>query len=143
MGAKEILRKLPLLQWRIQSKKEQLKELQDARDNIGINTEEERVQGGSGTHSRLEEMTVKLLDMQQELEDEIFQYVVEKNKAVSMIETLEDSRMEKILYYRYVQGKSWDWIIYESDVEYGDRQVYRLHGLALAKLDAQLQKTAC
>ena len=140
MGAKEILQKLPLLQWRIQSKKAQLNVLQDARDNIGLNMDGERVQFGSRAHSRLDEMTVKILDMQNELDDEIFQYEVQKNEAISMIETLEDSRMEKILYYRYVQGKSWDWIIYESDVNYGDRQVYRLHGLALAKLDAGLQK---
>lgn len=49
------------------------------------------------------------------------------------INSLEDTREQDVLFYRYIKGLAW-WEIAER-VDYSERQVHRFHGRALAHMD--------
>lgn len=51
------------------------------------------------------------------------------------LDTLEDPAERMVMRYRYIDGRSWGFIIAElAALGHSERQVYRLHGFALLKL---------
>lgn len=51
------------------------------------------------------------------------------------LDSLEDPGERLVMRYRYIEGRSWTFIIAElAPMGYSERQVYRLHGYALMKL---------
>lgn len=51
------------------------------------------------------------------------------------IESLEDPFERVVMRYRYIEGRTWAYIIAQlAEKGYSDRQTYRLHGFALLKL---------
>lgn len=75
----------------------------------------------SGHEDRLEEMIARIIDMENEINALVEDFVVAKQKAIRQIDRLEKERWREVLYERYVlclkiaeiaesQGKSEIWV---------------------------------
>ena len=138
--AKETLRKLGLLQSKIEMRKEELEYLDAARYSLGgFDYGKERVQS-SGPSNRVEDLSVRYMDLQRKISELVLEYVQEKERIISLIEMIDDSRFIQILDMHYIRGMTFDEMVYgENSWCYSSRQTYRLHGLALSALDVILQ----
>nr|WP_243273908.1 DUF1492 domain-containing protein [Mediterraneibacter glycyrrhizinilyticus] len=71
-----------------------------------------------------------------EKEEMLYQEGVEQVKAYKdiswRIQQLENEDERDVLFYRYIKGMGW-WEIAES-MQFSERQVFRIHGKALANL---------
>jgi len=71
-----------------------------------------------------------------EKEEMLYQEGVEQVKAYKdiswRIQQLENEDERDVLFYRYIKGMNW-WKIAES-MQFSERQVFRIHGKALANL---------
>ena len=71
-----------------------------------------------------------------EKEEKLYQEGVEQVKAYKdiswRIQQLENEDERDVLFYRYIKGMNW-WEIAES-MQFSERQVFRIHGNALANL---------
>ena len=71
-----------------------------------------------------------------EKEEMLYQEGVEQVKAYKdiswRIQQLENEDERDVLFYRYIKGMNW-WEIAES-MQFSERQVFRIHGKALANL---------
>lgn len=71
-----------------------------------------------------------------EKEEKLYQEGVEQVKAYKdiswRIQQLENEDERDVLFYRYIKGMGW-WEIAES-MQFSERQVFRIHGKALANL---------
>ena len=139
--AKEKLRRLNLLQSKIEMRKEELEYLESARYSLGgCDYGTERVQT-SGPVNRVEELSVRYLDLQEKINELVLEYVEEKEHIISLIEKIPDSRFIQILDMHYVRGMTFDDMVWgENSWTYSSRQTYRLHGLALQAFEKLLEE---
>lgn len=66
-----------------------------------------------------------------------------RNLAEQLISSLNDERAETILRLRYIDGMRWDLIVQffdDIDQPLGERQIYRIHSNAMAKIDKVLEQ---
>ena len=87
--------------------------------------------GGTNQHSNVEEYTIRLVELAEELNREVGRYVTALREARAMIDILADDRHRDVLTWRYINGWGWDKIA--DAMEYDRRQTTRLHGEALAE----------
>lgn len=129
MKAKEHLSNLRALKIKIDQKKEQLKELELLRGNVGsFDYSVERVQT-SGSGNQVENDTIKLLLLESEIKDDMIKFAFEKDKLIREIHTLRNAEHIKLLFKRYVEFKRLEQIAVEMDYTY--QYVRELHGYAL------------
>ena len=78
----------------------------------------------------MEEYVSKIVDLTREVDAQIDDYV-DLTRAIEVaIAALEDGRMRDLLRWRYLSNWSWERI--GRAMGYEQRQVYRLHALALS-----------
>ena len=81
---------------------------------------------------RLEDCTQKIMDLQSELCEAVADLVDVTCDIARTISKVENYDYEDLLVKRYVLGQSWEKIA--DDMNYGIRNVHRLHGEALREL---------
>lgn len=74
----------------------------------------------------------ELQQKESELYEEGIEQVQTYNKIAHRIQLLESEDERDVLFYRYIKGMSW-WEIAES-MQFSERQIFRIHGKALANL---------
>ena len=129
MKAKEHLNSLRALKAKIDQKKEQLKELELLRGNIGsFDYSKERVQT-SVDGNQVERDAIKLLLLESEIKDDMIAFEFEKDRIIREIHALKNADHIKLLFKRYVEFKRLEEIAVEMNYTY--QYVRELHGYAL------------
>ena len=129
MKAKEYLGQLERWNTQIQQKLLQVKELRELRGNLGsFDYSKERVQT-SGCSNTVEESTIKLLTLENEVQQDIINYAIRKDQIVNEIHTLNDPIHINLLFKRYVEFKRLEVISVEMGYTYP--YIRELHGVAL------------
>ena len=124
---KEYLRQLKTASIKIEQKEDELERLKAAAESISANNESERVQ--TTPRDRISEDVACIADLKEEINRDIGELLILRNKIINEIQSLDNPVYIDILYKRYVEYKTLEEIAVE--MRYSYRQVLRLHGLAL------------
>ena len=131
MTAKEYLRNISVLDEKIKANLKHIDDLRARATSIGSssNLEAERVQGGSSNPDKVGNLVCKIDEYERIANETIDEYVASKNKAMSMIDKLDNGLYIEILSMRYFEEKSFEEIAVTLEKSY--RHTTRLHGYAL------------
>ena len=86
--------------------------------------------GGQRQVSSVEEYALRIVDLEREMERRIDEYAALTLKIETAIDRIEDGRLRDLLRWRYLSN--WNWERISRAMGYEQRQVYRLHALALS-----------
>lgn len=136
MTSKEYLRQYLNADRVLDVKLEQLARLRAKAAKITTMIGGERVQGGV-EGSRLEAITEKIIELEDEINREIDDLKCKQAAVESIIMRLDSDRERDVLTLKYICGYHWEEIIQTSN--YSRRQVFRLHGVALKKIEKFLK----
>ena len=111
-----------------------LSEVQSLREMIlsVTSTLKQDVVQSNGSQDKLGDTIAKIIDLENEINADIDRFVDLKREVMGVVDQL-DSPFSDILYKRYFQYKKWEEIAVE--LNYSFRQVTRLHGQALLKVN--------
>ncbi|MFI3326399.1 MAG: hypothetical protein R3Y35_09525 [Clostridia bacterium] len=131
MKAKEILSQYIILKGRINAKLEKILELKESVTSLSYALSE-KVQTSKQTHGT-EKIISIYLDMQNELTDDVIE-LKEKQKEITKLinENCKDFEHE-IMERKYINGENF--AIISVKMGFCERQIYRMHGKALEKID--------
>lgn len=130
MTAKKYLTQLMKLDEQIKQKQSQVEELKEMMGNIGsFDYSEERVQSSGSCKSQVEESTVRLLELENEVKEDIIRFALMKDKMIKEIHQLAEPNYIKLLFKRYVEFKRLEEIAVEMKYTY--EYTRKLHGDAL------------
>ena len=131
MTAKEYLRNISVLDEKIKANLKHIDDLRARATSIGSssNLEAERVQGGSSNPDKIGYILTEIDEYERIANETIDEYVASKNKAMSMIDKLDNGLYIEILTMRYFEEKSFEEIAVTLEKSY--RHTTRLHGYAL------------
>lgn len=90
--------------------------------------------GGRRMNSSCEEYVCKIVDLEREIDQRIDEYVDLTRQIEANIDSLADQRYRELLRWRYINEWSWEKIA--QSMHYDRVTVWRLHGKALAELEA-------
>lgn len=88
--------------------------------------------GGCSIYSKTESIVAKILDLEQELNEDIDKLVEIKKNITEIIEQVEDDQLRLLLHYRYIDSKTFEWIAGELGLSW--QWVHELHKKALRKI---------
>lgn len=117
METREYLEQVDRLDKMIQNKLSEIYQLKTMACSITVSTDMERVQS-SGDKDRLGSTVVKIIELENEINDLIDELVDKKKVIVGQIESLEDTTHYHILMNRFVIHKSFDQIAREIPCSY-------------------------
>lgn len=139
MRAKDYLQEIQGLDAKINNKLLQVEEIRSKLTSISsTSTGDERVQTSTSASSKTEALIIKLEDLTEEINQDIDAYVDEKNKAINLVNSLDNKTYIEILSLRYFQSLSWEEI--SIRLNYSFRHTTKLHGYALKELQGIVDK---
>lgn len=124
---KEYLRQLRTAEIKIEQKEEELERLKSSLESISTGTDSERVQ--TTPRDKVSEDVPQMVDLKREIESDIKELLILKNKIINEIQSMDNPVYINILYKRYVQYKSLEEIAVEMSYSY--TRLRHLHGRAL------------
>lgn len=133
MNAKEYLSQATKLDQVISCKLRQREELEALAKRTTLDITMERVSGGKLTKSPMEDATVRLIDLCNEIDEIIDEYIDLKIEILESINKVKRPADRLLLEMRYLEGRSWQEIAYYLD--YSERTVYKIHTRALKEID--------
>ena len=133
MNAKEFLRQAIWLDKLINSKLEHLEKLEALAQKTTMDLTKEKVTGGNGTTSPMENVVVKIIELKREINEDIDRLIDLKKEIGKVISNIDNPSYQLILEMRYVNNRDWEEIAEEMNI--GIRTLFRLHGKALKELD--------
>ena len=89
--------------------------------------------GGGTIYGKTEEILAKIVDLENEIDADIDRLIEVRDSIKSIIEAVEDDRERLLLQYRYLDGKTFEWIAAEMNLSW--QWVHKLHSKALAKIN--------
>lgn len=89
---------------------------------------------GGGTQGAIS----KIVDLETEINAEIDKLVEKRKEIEGIIRAVEDSTLQTLLEYRYINGKKWEEIALMMGYDY--RYILKIHGKALSLLPSDLGK---
>lgn len=92
---------------------------------------------GSGNQDKLGDAIAKIIDLQDEINRKIDNYVDLKREISARLEQIEVADYVKVLHKRYFEYKPWEQIACEMNCTY--RNVCYIHGKALQAVEALLE----
>lgn len=132
MEAKQFLKQYQVTRTRISNMESTVQELEDLLEKITAGTEGERVQT-SGPKDKVGDLVARIVDYRNEIMDEWARALDQLAEIEAVIQRVDDSRMQRILHMRYVEGIFWADIASELGIDC--RWTLRLHGKALEKVE--------
>ena len=135
--AKEYLMRAYLLNGRIDTKVRQLDELNEMATHITA-TISDMPKVPSGETSRLENTVVKIIDLQAKINRKIDELVDLKAEIMSVIDEVPDITEREVLERRYINMEAWTDMA--TDLHFGLRRIYQIHGNALLSVEKVLKK---
>lgn len=133
MTSKEYLSQVYWLNRIINNKLEQKEELEALAERTTVNISQEKISGGNRSRSPMEDTTVKLIDLSNEINDDVDELIKLKEEVDDTIQKLGDYRHRTILEMRYLNNKAWPYIT--RTLGYDRSTVFRQHKKALEKVD--------
>ena len=131
MTAKEYLGQAYRLDQRINSKLEQVMSLRDLATKA-TSTLSDVAPSGTRTVHRMEDIIVKIVDLENEINRDIDNLVDLKREMVSVIKAVTDPELQTLLELRYLCFKSWEQIAVE--MEYSIQHIFRLHDKSIKEI---------
>jgi DNA-directed RNA polymerase specialized sigma subunit len=132
MKAKEYLSQAFGLDQRINSKLEQVASLRSLATRAAASLQAGRV-CETNEHSPRENTLVKILDLENEIDEDIDHLVDLKREIMEVINAVEQPEHQLLLELRYLNFMTWEAIAERMNYSY--RQIHRLHGQALNRLE--------
>ena len=131
MTAKEYLGQAYRLDQRINSKLEQVMSLRDLATKATSTLSDVAPSGTRNVH-RMEDIIVKIVDLENEINRDIDNLVDLKREMVSVIKAVTDPELQTLLELRYLCFKSWEQIAVE--MEYSIQHIFRLHDKSIQEI---------
>lgn len=135
MNAKEYLGQAYRIDQRINSKLEQISSLR----NLAIkatSTLSDIPPSGSRNVHRMEDVIVKIIDMENEINADIDRLVDLKKDVASLIKSVSSPEQQTLLELRYLCFKSWEEIAVEMG--YTIQHIYRIRDKALKGINLEI-----
>ena len=88
--------------------------------------------GGGSIYGKTEEILAKIIDLEKEIDADVDRLISIRDNIKAVIEAVEDDRERLLLQYRYLDGKTFEWIAAKMDLSW--QWVHKLHSKALAKI---------
>ena len=136
MNAKEYLSQAFQLDQRINSKLEQVSMLRDLALKTTSVLQADKVQS-TKQQSPMESALVKLISLEEEINDDIDQLIDLKRELANFVAEIENPSYQLLLELRYLGGSTWEEVA--SMMGYDVRWVYRLHRKALKEATERLE----
>ena len=133
MTAKEYLGQAYRIDQRINSKLEQVASLR-ALATKATSTLSDTLQGGSRNVQAMEATIVKIVDLENEINEDIDTLVDLKREIVGVIKHIQNPEYQTLLELRYLCFYSWEKVAVE--MEYDLRYMHKLHRKALEQCSA-------
>lgn len=131
MTAKEYLGQAFRLDQRINSKLEQVMSLRDLATKATSTLSDIAPSGTRNVH-RMEDIIVKIVDLENEINRDIDALVDLKREMVSVIKSVANPEYQTILELRYLCFRTWEQIA--VDMNYSIQHIYRLRDKALKEI---------
>lgn len=131
MNTKEYLKQAFYLDKNINSKLEQVEKLNELATKA-TSTLSDMPKSSNRGESRLEEIIVKIIDLQEEINKDIDALIDLKREIAWTINNVKDKEMRSILEKRYLCFDSWEKIA--VDMNYSTHHIFRLHNKALKSI---------
>ena len=131
MTVKEFLNQAHRLDQRINSKLEQIASLHDLATKATV-TYSDMPRNPNKGKSKVEEIVVKIMGLEEEINKDIDTLVELKADITHLIKKLDSHEYQIILEQRYLCFKSWEQI--SVDMGYSIQHMFRLHDEALKEL---------
>ena len=132
MKAKEYLSQAYRLDQRIDAKIEQVMSLRNLAAKATSNLSDVAPSGTRNVH-RMEDIIIKIIDFETEINADIDRLVDLKREIVSTIKSVPNLECQMLLELRYLCFKPWEQIAVEMG--YGIDNIFRLHQKALKSLE--------
>ena len=131
MTAKEYLGQAYRLDQRINSKLEQVMSLRDLATKATSTLSDVAPSGTRNVH-RMEDIIVKIVDLENEINRDIDNLVDLKRDMVSVIKAVTDPEYQTLLELRFLCFRTWEQIA--VDMNYSIQHIYRLYDKALKEI---------
>ena len=131
MTAKEYLGQAYRLDQRINSKLEQVMSLRDLTTKATA-TMSDMPGGGSRNVYRMQDIIGKIIDLEDEINQDSDALVDLKREMVATIKAVADPECQTLLELRYLCFKTWEQIA--VDMQYSTRNIYKLHDRAIKEI---------
>lgn len=128
MTAKEYLQKIKDLEKNIAQLNTDIQNLADMATSITQTMKQDAVQS-SGSQQRMADAVTAMVYKKEMLAENIELYLSTSSLIKSQIDDMPKRRIRDLLWYRYVEGLTFEKIAVEMDLSW--RHVIRLHGTAL------------
>ena len=138
MNAKEYLSQAFQLDQRINSKLEQVSMLRDLALKTTSVLQDDKVQN-TKQQSPMESALVKLMCLEEEINDDIDQLIDLKRGLATFVSEIENHSYRLLLELRYLSGSTWEEVA--AIMGYDVRWVYRLHRKALKEATERLESS--
>ncbi|WP_350342362.1 DUF1492 domain-containing protein [Proteinivorax tanatarense] len=133
MNAKEYLSQAIWLDKIIQNKLEQKEKLKSIAQKATTDFSQEKVSGSKIDKSAMESATVKIVDLQHEINSDIDRLIDLKTEILQTIALVGDTSHQLILEMRYINGKGWEEVAYNMGFDV--RTIFRIHGKAIKEIE--------
>ncbi len=130
MKAKEYLRQLHKVDVIINQRIQEKEDLRAKLSSIGsFDYSKERVQTSIPESARYEAQIAKIIEIEDEIDRLIDEYIDLKHKMIGQIHSLHDTNCVEVLHKRYVENKRLEMIAVEMNYDYN--YIRHIHGRAL------------
>jgi len=133
LSAKDYLSQAYFIDQRISSKIEQVQSLRTLAEKVTPMLTKAPMGKTRSTH-RMEDIIVKMVDMESEINADLKRLVDLKQEITTVIKCVEPLDLQAILEMRYLCYKTWAEIAVK--LQYELRHVHRLHGRALTEVES-------
>lgn len=133
MTTKQYLSQIERLDHLIKNRQTEISDLWDLVTNISVPTDTEKVQT-SGSKDRIGTIMAKIVDLENERNGFIDQYMSIKENAIHAMETLSNIRYYRMLFKRYIEYKEIKDIA--SDMVYTYGYAKKLHKEAIEAIES-------
>jgi len=134
--AKEYLQSVKSLDKRIDNKLEQLSHLQALALKVTTHLKPDAAFGG-GTHDKVGDSVIRIMELQEEINRSIDEYVDKKIEVMQTIDMVNDPDHVAVLRKRYLEYEPWAQIA--EEMGYSHRNICYIHGRALQAVEAILK----
>lgn len=136
MTAKEYLSQVQRLNQMIDIKLEEASSLRSLASRVTSAFGEERVQT-SKKQSPMEDVIVKLMDLENEVNNDIDRLIALKEEVIENINKIDNCNLRLLLTMRYINNRDWEEIA--DNMLYDVRTIYRFHNQGLKEIDKILK----
>ena len=134
LSAKDYLSQAYRIDQRINSKIEQVQSLRDLAAKASATLSDVPPSKGTRNVHRMEDIIVKMMDLESEINKDLNRLVDLKHEIVTVIKCVESPELQTLLELRYLCFRTWEQIAVE--INFDLRWVHRLHKRALDEVVA-------